>query len=49
MPHQPRAIFDVNILDMEGMASALDWALYHVQKRRNNLEYHQSQSKAKAF
>ncbi len=45
---RPWAIFNVNILDMEGMERALDWVLYHVQKRRNSLEYHQSISAARA-
>jgi hypothetical protein len=44
VPGRPWAIFNVNILDMEGMGKALDWVLYHVQKRRNNIEYHQTQS-----
>ena len=29
---------------MDGMAKAMDWVLYHVQKRRNALEYHKAQS-----
>lgn len=40
----PWAVYDVAIGDMEGMARALDWVLYHCQKRRNNLQYHKSQS-----
>ena len=42
--NRPWAIFDVDIEDMEGMATALDWVLYHCQKRRNNLLYHKNQS-----
>ena len=38
------AIFEVNIGNMDGMAKAMDWVLYHVQKRRNALEYHKAQS-----
>ncbi len=41
---RPWAVFEVEIEDMEGMARALDWALYHCQKRRSSLEYHKSQS-----
>ncbi len=41
---RPWAIFSVDIADMEGMASALDWLLYHCQKRRSNLKYHKNQS-----
>ena len=43
-PRRPWAIYEVNIHDMEGMAKALDWVLYHCQKRKNSLEYHQTSS-----
>ena len=41
---RPWGIFSVDIADMEGMVAALDWILYHCQKRRNNLQYHKNQS-----
>ena len=37
---RPWAVFKVDISTMEGMGRALDWALYHVHKRQNNLAYH---------
>ena len=37
---RPWAVFKVDISTMKGMARALDWALFHVQKRQNNLAYH---------
>ncbi len=41
---RPWAVFVVDIADMVGMANALDWMLYHCQKRRTDLEYHTAQS-----
>lgn len=45
-PHRrrPWAIFNVNIADMSGMTKALEWILYHIQKRKCDLEFHQSNS-----
>ena len=43
-PRRPWAIYEVNIHDMDGMGMALDWALYHCQKRKNSLEYHKNNS-----
>lgn len=37
---RPWGVFSVNISTMDGMGQALDWVLYHVHKRRNNLAYH---------
>ena len=41
---RPWAIFNVNIADMSGMTKALEWILYHIQKRKCDLEFHQSSS-----
>lgn len=36
------AIFEVQIANMEGMAKAVDWVVYHTHKRRHLLKYHQA-------
>ena len=37
---RPWGVFDVNTSDMKGMVGALDWVLYHVQKKRSDIQYH---------
>ena len=42
---RPWAIFNVDIGNMSGLEKGLDWLLYHIQKRRIELEYHSYQGK----
>jgi hypothetical protein len=42
---RPWAAFEVDIESMDGLARALDWILYHCQKKRSSLRYHRGRDR----